>query len=58
MLEANKGVCLDELVMSIVSQTCIITLEIICIIMVQFFFLISFFIVSIKIYGMYDIVLL
>ena len=58
MLEANKGVCLDELVMSIVSQTCIITLEIICIIMVQFFFLIFFFIVSIKIYGMYDIVLL
>ena len=58
MLEASKGVCLDELVMSIVSQTCIITLEIICIIMVQFFFLIFFFIVSIKIYGMYAIVLL
>ena len=38
MLETSKGVCLDELVMSIVSQTCIITLEIICIIMVQFFF--------------------
>ena len=55
-LESGKGVCLNKLVMCVIIQTCIITFEIFCIVIVQCH--VFFRIVNIKIYDMYDSVLL
>ena len=57
MLEASKCICLDELVMCVISKTCILKIG------DHLYYngttsCTNFCIVSIKIYGMYDIVLL